>query len=275
MTNTNWGRDYPDPNFGRDYGSPNFGRDLGGTNFGRGTSSGEVTAPPRAWYSTRALATRPANTLSYLRLSDPFGSVAADVSGNGRTGTCVNVALQEPGIGDGLTAMGLNGTSSYISWYSTSLRDAFNGALWSLNIWAKIPPAVWLDGTSRRIAILRVNTSNQISLRRTTSNNQLEWSYSAGGTANTILRTTDAPVDWFCLGFSGNKASDRLRAYYNGVQIDEKSGLGTFAGTLASTSCCLGATTTAPLNVLNGSLAHAQLWNAELTPAEFADLGVV
>jgi hypothetical protein len=68
-------------------------------------------------------------------------------------------------------------------------------------------------------------------------------------------------------------AADQMIAYFNGViEAAPRTGLGTWAGTLASISTLIGAETTVPASPWSGSLAVAALWNTALTAAQIARL---
>lgn len=209
--------------------------------------------------------------VSYLPLSEGAGSGAADVGGRGLNGAYTAVTLGQMGIGDGRTAGGFDGSTSYVNWYSAGLAAAFNGQLGSMLIWGRVSDAgVWTDATSRVLMQFRVDGNNIVLLQRTATNNQLRAQYIAGGTAKTINFTV-SPTEYFAFGCSWSLAGDAFAVYYNGAQQGAtQTGLGTWAGALSATNCMIGAGSTTPASPWSGFAAHGVLLNRVATPAEFA-----
>jgi len=208
--------------------------------------------------------------IQYLPMDEPSGSVAFDRSGNGRNGAYTGVALGQPGIGDGRTAPSFDGATSFNNVYSASLAAAFSGAQGSLVIWGKVSASgVWADGIARRMIYLAVDTNNRVSLVKSNTNNEVDYLYVAGGTTKSGGVTSFSPLTPFCIGLTWDKAGDAVKFYVNGPQSGATvTGLGVFAGSLASTTTLIGAISTAPANVWNGLLAHAAVFNRTLSAAE-------
>lgn len=134
---------------------------------------------------------------------------------------------------------------------------------------------VWTDATERRLVTLFADSSNLSYLRRTTTNNQLSWQYTAGGTSKTVTLTTAGPVGWQHIALTISKTADQMIAYINGAQTGAtQTGLGTWVGALSNTRTVLGASITTPLTVWSGYLAHAALWSTPLSAAQVAALAV-
>lgn len=273
----NFGRDYPGTDFGRDLGGSNFGRELGGTNFGRdyaGVDFGrDYSASFVKTYLDKVKAIRPGSLVGSWPLSDPFGTVATDASGNGLHGTYNGVTLQQPGIGDERTSTGFDGVNDYVVLPSASLDGPLDPTLGTMLIWAQLDAASWLDITTRRFFSCRVNASNAIAIRRGAAAGQISFDYIAGGTSDAFSYTTDSPLTPFSLALTWNKAIEVVIGYFRGMEVGRSTGLGVWAGAFAS--CLIGATTSTPTSPFLGNLAHAALLNADLTPAEIATIGVL
>ena len=112
---------------------------------------GGATAPLS--YTQQVLNLFGSDIISYLTLSDSSGTMAADASGNNRTGTYTNSpTLGAEGIGDGLTSVSFDGTDDLVNWYSASLAAAFNSAEGTFMQWLKLSNGVWNDGVYRKSA---------------------------------------------------------------------------------------------------------------------------
>jgi hypothetical protein len=181
--------------------------------------------------------------------------------------------LAAAGIGDGRSAMSFDG-GDYVDVYSAALAAAFNGAKGSLLIWARITDAaVWADATSREMVYLAVDGNNDINIRKDANANTVEFIYRAGGTAEVVDDTSlAASTDWFLAAMTWDKSADQVKCYLNAAQVGAtQTGLGTWAGTLASTLSLLGARSTVPANPHKGLLQHPIVFAGRvLTEAEIA-----
>jgi hypothetical protein len=230
----------------------------------------------RRRYRDRVLRIQRPSLVAYLPLGERAGAVAIDASGNGRNGASTAVALGHPGPGGRASGVLLDGSTSYINWYSTSLRDAFNNAEGSLVVWCKVPSAVWTDGASHTLCRLRADANNSIDINKSTTNNRVNCAYLAGSTNSQVQITSITSLDWLCFGLTWSKAADQVIGYMNGVQQGATlTGLGVWAGNLASGNTVVGAATLTPTGAWNGHIAHAALWSTPLTAAEMLRLGVV
>ena len=211
--------------------------------------------------------------IAYWPLAESSGSVATDESGNARNGAYTSVALGAAGIGDGRSAATFDGSTSYCNVQGAGLTAAFSGAAGTLALWAKVSAAgVWTDGVTRLLAIFLVDASNFVRLRKISTANTLDAQYSAGGTIKTVQISTST-TGYFHLAATWNKAGDQFIVYFNGAQSGStQTGLGTFAGSLATS--LIGANSTAPANVHSGVEAHVALWASALSAAQIATLAV-
>lgn len=209
--------------------------------------------------------------IAYYPQAEPSGTTIVDESGNGRNGTYVGVTLGQPGIGDGRTAAGYDGATSYGNIYSASLAGAWNGAEGTIVAWQRSS-----GGSSRCILRLQADASNLVQLFSTGTANEVQFRYTAGGTVKQILDSSNVFGSLFSIALTWSKSNDQMRAYAKGVQVGAtQTGLGTWAGALATTLCCIGAASTTPTLSWLGSQAHTAIFNRALSAAEIASLAVV
>ena len=218
-----------------------------------------------------------ANLIAYWPMAEASGSVALDASGNGRVGAYTGVTLGASGIGDGRTAASFDGSTSFANIYSVSLAGAFNDQEGTLAAWIRVSGVgVWTDGAQRRIVRLAADANNSVVIFKTTTNNQVSWTYQAGGTSSTRSKASLSSVDWLHVAFTWSKSADEGKAYFNGVQEGlTLSSLGVWAGALASTTTLIGATSQTPGGVWSGTLAHTAIWTTPLSAAQILTLATV
>ena len=227
----------------------------------------------RGSYSARALTTAPTNLVAYWPLDDVGGSVVRDVSGNGRHGAYVGTPTAGTGVGDGRSAAVLPGAATAaIDLYSASLAAAWPTTTGTFACWVKVANAgVWADGTLRYIARFEVGASNHLRISRATGANEIAFQWAAGGTIDTDSWIGLAETGW--LHVACTWAAAALNIYIMGVQVGTSTTLGTWAGSLVSTTVTLGAGTNAgAASVWSGSIAHAVLFNAALNRFQIGDL---
>ncbi len=226
-------------------------------------------------YTNKVVALAP---IAYWPLAEASGATVLDASGNGRNGTYTGVTLGQPGIGDGRSAASFDGVTSFANIFSSSLQSAFNSAEGTMAIWVQFLSAgLWSDGVARQFMQLRVDANNLVTLRRTTTLNQLQDQYIAGATAKNVnITSIGGSVAWNHMAMTWSKSNDQVIAYVNGAQSGAtQTALGVWAGSIASTLCLLGASTQTPGNPMSGLLAHAAVWDRPLSAATVAALAVV
>lgn len=197
-----------------------------------------------------------------------------------QNGTYTGVTLGQDGIGDGGTCPLYDGANDMGDIETATLDSAFNGQLGSFMVWAKVSGAgVWTDSTSRYPLILREDAQNYLYVGRTTVNGQLLWRYEAGDTMESVYKADVSETGWMMLGATWSLAADAFKAYYytggsGGQNGSTQTGLGTYVGSIDNRAI-IGAGSTAPSGVWDGTLAHLALWDSVLTEANFDDLAVV
>lgn len=227
-------------------------------------------------YDLKVIDTFGSSLLAYWPLWELSGTTASDVSGNARNGVYTGVTLAQTGIGDGRTAAYYGGDGDRTNIYSASLAAAFGATEGTLMVWAKANNAgMWTDSTTRRLVYLSADVNNRIIINRDTTANTLSIFYIAGGT-NKNRAITISSTAWNCYVITWSKSADEVKVYLNGVQQGATlTGLGTWAGSLLSTTTQIGAQDTSGTNPWFGWLAHVAIGNRALTGAEVAALAVV
>lgn len=229
-------------------------------------------------YQHEILGTDPSNLLAYWPLTDLDTNIALDRTFNGRNGVYNNVTLNQTGIVDNMPSVLLNGSTSFINIFTTSLQSVFNGPAGTLAGWMRVSSgAVWTDATVRRIWLCFADANNFVSIYRSATNNTIAFDYVAGGTTKSVASTViGGSTAWAHVAITWDKAADQVKAYINGTQTGAaQTGLGTWAGLLSSTQTVLGALNTTPSQVWSGFLNHMAIWKAALSPANVANLATV
>jgi hypothetical protein len=169
-------------------------------------------------------------------------------------------------------AKSYDGVNDLSNIYSADLNSIFTPSVGSFRIAVQMANVgVWSDGIERHIVDLQADTSNRIRIYKATTGD-LVFQYTAGGTGKTVtisgLTTTTFMLLEITWDTSAAAGSGEMKVYLNGVQQGTQTGLGAWVGNLATTTCCLGASSTAAGNPHNGLLSHAQLMSIAETPAQ-------
>jgi len=221
-------------------------------------------------YIDKVLLIAPDNLVAYWPLWDASGPTAEDISPNGHDGTYNNCTLGAWGIDDGNTAAQFDGSNSNVNIYSAGLNADFDGAEGTLLAWAKVSGSdVWTDGALRTIIYMAVDSDNRVFIRKSTTDNTLDFYYIAGGTPKNVSPGSQSFTSFTCLAISWSAAADEMKAFIDGVQTGStQTSLGTWTGDLDSATTCIGAASSTPASVMDGYIAHAALWNRALDAAE-------
>lgn len=216
------------------------------------------------------------NPIVYWPMNETSGTVADNAEGTAaRDGSYTGVTLNS--IASPITADNAplwDGINDHLNIYSTSLNTAFNGQEFTIGIWCKSVAGAWADAANHRALFMRVDGNNFLSISINTSGN-MEYSYRAGGSAKAITSAAmSGSTDWFHAAISASLAGDTFKAYENGAQVGTtQTGLGTWAGSLASTLCVIGANNTSALNPWSGYLSHSPIFASALADGDVLTLG--
>lgn len=234
------------------------------------TSSGRT-------YAQKVLGIAPANLIAYWPLWETSGAVADNLEGTAaRDGAYTGVTLGSSTFSNGNPVPLFDGANDFVNIYSASLNGAFNGAEGTLAVWIKVFDAsVWPDGSPRYFVHIAVNGSNLVEVSKGSSNNVVA-EYIAGGVAEVFQITPITATGWIHFALTWSVAADEAKFYRDGALADTTAtGLGTWAGALASNLCVIGASNSTPSNAMHGYEGHAAVWNTPLSAAQILELATV
>ncbi len=174
-----------------------------------------------------------------------------------------------------------NPTAGIAYFDDVSVRSAsgsgFSGSEGTLLCWAKVANAgVWADGAGRYVAGVHAS-GGSARIERTTTANQLRYTYTTSTTNHLIpITSLSGRVDWIPVAMTWSKSADQVKAYADGIQVGSTStGLGVPTGSLTSNECNIGAYRTTPASVWSGYLGPTILYNYALSATEIAALSRV
>ena len=231
----------------------------------------------RRLHADKVLSLRRESLVLALLLDESGGTVAYNAEGTlDRNGAYVNAVPGAQIFLDGSPAPVLDGTGDYINLYSASLNAALSAVSYgevTINLFQIVSAAAdWTDGINHRALEIAADGSNTFRFTKS-ANNQYQIQYTAGGTADAIA-VTHSSIDWTCMGMVVSKSGDTMKAFVNGVQQGAtQTGIGTWAGALASTSCVLGAANTSAVVPWKGSFKYLTIHSIAFTNDEMAYMG--
>lgn len=221
-------------------------------------------------YYKRMLNIFGSSVVGYWTMNESSGTVAYDKSSNAHNGVYTGVDLANTAAPIRGMRAPLFGTGDLLNIYSASLNTAFDGQEGTMIAWCKVSEAaIWTNGTVGVIFSTYADNNNRIYLRRSTTNNRIEFGYMAGGTNSGVSTAVTATTDWFQLALTWSKANDRLIRYQNAVKLgDTIATLGTFAGDLDASATIIGANWINATLPWFGWLSNIILLNREATASE-------
>lgn len=224
-------------------------------------------------YADKVLGMAP---IAYWPLWEASGTTAYCLANTAQNGTHGGVTLGSKGIGDGNICPSWDGSNDYVDVYSTTYRDAFNGAEGSISMWAKVNAAgVWLDGDDRYFLQHYGGATDYIFIRKDSGNNAMTFYYYANSTDESYVHTIST-VAWFHIGMRWSKTSDEVKYYIDGATVGTPDAtLGTWGGTLTSTNTCIGANNNSGNTPFHGYLAHVAIFDSALSDGKFAGLATL
>ena len=219
------------------------------------------------------------NPIAYWPLNETTGSTAVCQVNTAQNGTYTGVTLGQTvtdASGVSFICPLFDGANDFANIYTTTFRDAFDGAEGTAMIWARVyNVGVWTDGNNHVMGTLRVDANNQIFLKKDNTNNRKELVYEAGNVTETGVETGLAIIDWMQLFLTWSATTDEVKQYRDGSQVGiTLTVLGAWAGQLVNTNTIIGSFDTGPTNPWYGWLAHCAVWDTILTQPQIADLAV-
>lgn len=211
-------------------------------------------------------------------LGEESGSVVQCRINDARDGTYYGPRLGDPGIGDGNTSPFFDGVNDWVDLRSSNIDAVFDPANGSLLTWFMMANAgVWLDGTERVLAQIKVDGNNHVTLQRGSVNNNVRCFYVAGGTIKECSQTSLAPTIWTPILLTWDTAADEFKAWWaptaarTPVQLGTtQTGLGTWAGSPADNY--VGSSSNVPAKPWHGWIAFVVLYQSALGSAARARL---
>lgn len=225
----------------------------------------------RLAYVDKLLAIQSASFIAGWPFGEASGSVADNAEGTAaRDGEYVGVTLGEAGIGDGGSSPLFDGANDYVDVYSPSLAGVYDQSELSAMIWFQVSGiGVWSDSTYRKVFRYYVSNDNTLKLERDAADNRLAIKVEHGTTSKYLSWDIGPSLDWLCFMVTISESNDRIRIYGQGSLLEaETTGLGTWAGPLASAYSLIGANSKTPSQVWDGKIAFPWIWTTELTDAE-------
>lgn len=218
-------------------------------------------------YTQKLRAQMGGRLIAYWPLGEQSGSVALDVSGNGRNGSYTNVSLGQTGIGDGRRAAAFAG-NGYVNIYSASLAGAFNGNEYTIFLWAQ--NANWQSADNNILFVIANVAVNCWSYIQKNGPN-IDFGRHASGVTKINEIKWPVTTNYLCLACVVSKAGDYQRLYCNGVLYDQQTGLEawTGGGSLNTANSVIAAWSTIPSGPpYVGKLAHVGIVNGVITDSE-------
>lgn len=164
--------------------------------------------------------------------------------------------------------------AALVNIYSADLNTAMNKNEGSIVCWIKVPTtAQWAESSTQRYLYIAGSTSNRFIIQHSSANT-IGVIRTAGGTSKTVsIDMSSTPTTWQCIIVTYSVTNNEMKVYLNGVQQGTTQTSGSFSGSLATTTCCIGATDTSGTNDINDRLvSNVAIFNRVLTGAEVADL---
>lgn len=221
--------------------------------------------------------------IAYWPLSDTTGGQATDLSGNSQRADYASsgITYSANGIGDGRTAITLNGTDTHVNIRTTvnTVDTLWNGNAFSMIGWGMVDSASrWTDVTAFRYLVhMRATDATYYAVLggRNQTNNQIEWRRRAGGAIVSQTYTfASPPTGWFCMGMTCNQSLPELRFYLWEQSLGWlKVGTSVSAQTSWTGNVPVEGTSVLGAGSLTlqewvGSLAHCALWDRTLSNDE-------
>jgi len=176
---------------------------------------------------------------------------------------------------DGGVCAKFDGSTSYINMASALSSSAT--AIGSMGIWAATTQANLATTVKMTLFYFAYSTSYEIEVSFNTTAYQFKAEHNANSsktsTSSLVYNVDGAPQDpeWHHFGIDFYDAGS-LNFYVDGVAQTAASTLGTWSGTLVTTTMCLGSTSTTIADAYNGYLSHFVWSNAIFTADEWAEL---
>lgn len=171
--------------------------------------------------------------IAFSRYDELVGVVANELVAN-RDGGYTGVSLNNSTGPDGSPVPFFDGLGDFVDYDGSGIRPIINGVTGTLLAWFKMANVgVWTDGISRYVW-LAYKAGNTIEIRKLTGNNQINFTYTAGGVAESVTVSAYSPTVWVAALMTWDKnagVDGEVKFYLNNVQQGAtQTGLGVWAG---------------------------------------------
>ena len=219
------------------------------------------------------------NPIAYWPLNETAGSTAVNAEGTAaRNGTyAASPTLNAITGPDGVNgAVHFDGANQFLDIYSASLEAAFDKDTFSISFWMRTN---WQAlGSGEEIIILRSDSNNQVRIFRAGAANAIQLFYNGSGT-NKSRTDSDAKDTntWYHYVLTVDvTGADEHKAYRDGSQLGlTLTGLGSWAGSWATTRVNVAANSQVPSLTYEGYMAHVAFFDYVLTPAQVLELATI
>lgn len=163
--------------------------------------------------------------------------------------------------------------NDFVNEYSVDFNSAWSPATLTMGVFAQIDSAAtWTDGTARYIMIRQVDANNLYYIRKSSANNTVQFNAVSGGITKTVNATfSSTGMHYFAMTISGGN----MEAFIDGVSVGTGTGLGTWAGNLATTTTVAGALSTSGNQPWGGYIQHVHDIAEALLAAELLTIAQV
>jgi hypothetical protein len=221
--------------------------------------------------------------IAYWPLYETAGATAECLVNSAQSGAYTGVTLGQTvtdANGVSFVCPLFDGANDFANIYTATFRDAFDGSEGTAMIWCRVfNVGVWTDGSTRRSYNFRVDVNNRVIMGRDAANNRNQSNYIAGGANEQQNMDGLTSTDWMHVGVTWSISSGvngEVKHYLDGSQNGvTDTALGVWAGNLDNTRTVIGASSTVPIFVWYGWLAHCAVWDTALSAATIADLATV
>lgn len=225
-------------------------------------------------YISDILANYATGLIGLYPMDETSGTNMDDKSAEANDGVFTGVTLNSAASPwDGTNAPSFDGVNDHAKFLSAGFDADFAASgQYTVMAWAKVSGVgVWTDGAERCVLRMSVDVNNRIQMRKDTTNGQIRYIITDGGTLKQITQSGHSETDWMHFAITHDKVGDVAKCWFNGVQVGaNQTGLGTFTGTLTLGE--FGAGSASGGTPWSGFMSYGAIWNVALADADIVNL---